>query len=123
MMTDSDGGTADYPQQIALCDNCELPVTENDDYLSDDEGVIHAECNPDLPQSTARLWYWTAEQKWMLSFQPDQGTEIDLGQFRTKRAAIAHLAAWVADRDLSASAEERWPEWATWRIGRRNGNG
>ena len=114
--------SADYPQQIAVCDNCEMPVTEDDDYLSDDEGVIHAECNPDLPQSMARLWYWTAEQKWVLSFQPDQGEEIDLGQFTTKRAAIAHLAAWTADRNLSASAEERYPEWVTWRIGRRNGS-
>lgn len=70
------------------------------------------------PQSKAVLWYWTSAQVWMLSFRPDQGSEVDLGQFRTKQGAIAHLAKWTADRGLSASCEHCWPEWVTWRIGR-----
>jgi hypothetical protein len=33
------------PEVLALCDNCELPVTEDDDFLFDAEGYVHEECN------------------------------------------------------------------------------
>jgi hypothetical protein len=33
------------PEVLGQCDNCDLPITEDDDYLFDAIGMLHEACN------------------------------------------------------------------------------